>query len=425
MIYRPRLWLILAVASRVTSTTSSTFIVPHLSNGADDAPALRAALPAVRNGTYSRILFEKGTTYQLLTPVDFGTLNGVEIALEGNVSLPNSIPDVQNVVGNSSFPGAWFVLSGTNITFRGSTDKEWGWINAFGQQWWDAQNQTNRPHGFKFDVDNFLLSDMKLWKPVAWCFSLGGNNVRVMNTVIEAGSTSDAFPFNTDGFDVSGTNVYLENTHIVNGDDCITIENGATNVHAKNSYCEGGHGLSIGSLGKNGQVANVSNILFENALMVNELYAARFKSWSGGKGAAQNVTWKNVVFQNVPFPIYVTQNYWDQELGPKPPSQANSTNTAVENFTWDNFVGTIRDRPFIEGSCVTDPCWYAVPNATGKEVIIFDVAAGTESNLLARNIFPRTETGAPPAVLCDPSAVAGDVGFVCQDGRFVPTRIGK
>jgi polygalacturonase len=49
---------------------------------------------------------------------------------------------------------------------------------------------------------------------------------------------------------------------------------------------EGGHGLSIGSLGSGGSVANVSNILFENAVMVNELYAARFKSWAGGKGAA-------------------------------------------------------------------------------------------------------------------------------------------
>lgn len=49
---------------------------------------------------------------------------------------------------------------------------------------------------------------------------------------------------------------------------------------------EGGHGLSIGSLGKAGSVANVSNILFENAVMVNSLYGARFKSWSGGKGIA-------------------------------------------------------------------------------------------------------------------------------------------
>lgn len=60
----------------------------------------------------------------------------------------------------------------------------------------------------------------------------------------------------------------------------------------------------------------------------------------------------------------------------------------------------------MEGSCVTDPCWYAVPNATGKEVIIFDVAAGTEENLLAKRITARTDTGAPVAVLCDPFAVS-------------------
>jgi len=407
-----------------TVALAGTFIVPHTSSSADDTLALLAALPAIQNGTYDRVLFEKGTTYQLLTPVNFGSLKDVEIAIEGNISLPNSMTNVQSIVGNSSFPGAWFVLSGSNVTFRGSTDPKSGWIDAFGQQWWDAQNQTNRPHGFKFTVNDFTLSDIKLWKPIAWCFSLGGNNVKVMNTRIEAGSDSTAFPFNTDGFDVSGTNVYIENTHIVNGDDCITINNGATNVHAKNSYCEGGHGLSIGSLGSGGSVANVSNILFEDAVMNNELYAARFKSWAGGKGAAQNITWKNVIFNNVPFPIYVTQNYFDQEVSSPPPTGGNSTNTAVIDFTWENFTGTIRDAPFVEGSCVTDPCWYAVPNATGKEVIIFDVSAGTEKNLLAKNILARTETGASVAVMCNSSVVTEDVGFVCQDGKYVPTKAG-
>jgi hypothetical protein len=29
----------------------------------------------------------------------------------------------------------------------------------------------------------------------------------------------------------------------------------------RDTYCEGGHGLSIGSLGKDGQVADVQNVL--------------------------------------------------------------------------------------------------------------------------------------------------------------------
>jgi len=85
----------------------------------------------------------------------------------------------------------------------------------------------------------------------------------------------------------------------------------------------------------------------------------------------------------------------------------------------------VRDVPFVEGSCVTDPCWYAVPNATGKEVIIFDVSPGTDENLLARHVIARTETGAPVAVMCNSSAVSGDVGFVCQDGKFIATKAGR
>src|ERR1700749_5188288 len=99
-----RLYLLcfcLAVGTSAASiSTSLTFVVPHLSTGADDTPALLAALPSIQNGTYDRVLFEKGVTYHLLTPVNFGTLNNVQIALEGNISLPDSIASVQDIVAS-------------------------------------------------------------------------------------------------------------------------------------------------------------------------------------------------------------------------------------------------------------------------------------------------------------------------------------
>jgi polygalacturonase len=82
------------------------------------------------------------------------------------------------------------------------------------------------------------------------------------------------------GFSAGGTNLLLEDNYIVNGDDCLTVGSGAKNIHFRyeqfinayiirrtnvyysNSYCEGGHGLSIGSLGKGGQVADVENVLW-------------------------------------------------------------------------------------------------------------------------------------------------------------------
>lgn len=55
--------------------------------------------------------------------------------------------------------------------------------------------------------------------------------------------------------------------------------------------------------------------------MKNQLYGARFKSWAGASGLAKNITWRNIILENVPFPIYVTQNYWDQNVAFNIPMQ--------------------------------------------------------------------------------------------------------
>ncbi|KAG7100209.1 hypothetical protein E1B28_001984 [Marasmius oreades] len=409
-----------------------TFIVPH--HGGDDTPGLTAALANANLTSNTTILFQKGITYNIFTPVTFPVLQNVEVRIEGNLTLPEDISTVQGIVGGSSFPGAWFTFTGgTNVTLRGSTNPHWGWVDAHGQAWWDANNQVNRPHGWRFSkIDGGVIRDMKLWKPVAWNFATSGsNNIHAFNNKIIAVSDTESFPFNTcflflcrDGFSAGGTNMLFENNHIENGDDCLTVGSGSKNIHFRNSYCSGGHGLSIGSLGKGGSVADVQDVLIENIVMEKSLYAARFKSWTGGNGLARNITWRNIHFRDVPFPIYVTQNYWDQGVGPKPnTSESAINNTHIQDFMFENFSGTIKDVPYVEGSCVTDPCWYAVANATGKEVIIFDLYPKTATNIVAKNVHAVTETGAEVAAMCDPTTITGNVGFRCQNGPFKPNRV--
>ena len=73
---------------------------------------------------------------------------------------------------------------GNNVTLRGSTDPKWGWVDGHGQaasilvisklksliidpvaQWWDANQQVNRPHGWAFSkIKNGVIRDMKIWK---------------------------------------------------------------------------------------------------------------------------------------------------------------------------------------------------------------------------------------------------------------------
>jgi len=47
--------------------------------------------------------------------------------------------------------------------------------------------------------------------------------------------------------------------------------------------------------------------------------------------------------KDVPFPIFVTQNYWDQNLGPKPdpPADGVVNNTHIQDILFENFAGTI------------------------------------------------------------------------------------
>ncbi|KAG1742701.1 glycoside hydrolase family 28 protein [Suillus paluster] len=413
------------LAYAAVASAWSTFVVPH-TEGADDTPALMAAVSNYASD--ASIVFGSNTIYNVWSPITFPPLKNVEVVISGNLSYSTSIETVQGHVAAANYPGAWISFTGgNNVTLRGNTDPDWGWVDGHGQQWWDIMQQTNRPHGWLFgDVTNGVIRDMKIYKPVAWNFNLkGSTNVHIFNNTILAGSDK-AFDQTicSDGFSTAGTNVLFEHNYVVNGDDCLAVANGAKNITWRDSYCEGSHGLSVGSLGAGGQVSSVENVLFENTIMNRTLYAARFKSWTGGKGAAINVTWKNITFIDVMFPIYVTQNYWDQSSGTRPKSSSVSE-THIENFLFENFVGVINNAPgYVEGSCVTDPCWYYVPGATGKEVVIFDLYTDTATNIVTKNLVARTLTGAPVAAMCNSSTISSDVGFECRDGPYVPTRAG-
>lgn len=402
----------------------STFVVPHTKD-ADDTLALMAAIPNYTSD--ASIVFEADTTYNIWSPITFPPFTNVEVVISGNLTYPTSIKTVQGHVATASYSGAWFSFTGgNNVTLRGNTDPDWGWVNGHGQQWWDIMQQTNRPSGWLFkNITNGIIRDMKIYKPIAWNFgTIGSSNMHIFNNIILANSENASFPFNTDGFSAGGTNFLFENNHVVNGDDCLAVSSGAKNVTWRDSYCEGSHGLSVGSLGAGGQVASVENVLFENTIMNRTLYAARFKSWTGGNGAAINITWKNITFIDVMLPIFVTQNYQDQSGGPYP-SSSSVNETRIENFLFDNFVGVINDTPgYVEGSCITDPCWYHVSGATGKEGVIFDLYPKTATNIVVKNLVAHTLSGAPVAAMCNSSTISNDVGFVCSDGPYVPTQVG-
>ncbi|KAJ7160702.1 putative endopolygalacturonase, partial [Mycena filopes] len=368
----------------------------------------------------------------------------VVIHLNGNLLLPNNITKVQheiNITTNqpSTYATPWFYFHGSNVELIGSTDFEWGRFYGFGQHWWDLGNRTLRPQLATFNVTNGLLRNLKIIKPVAWGWNLPGVNLRVENHYVDAkpdnGTRSDtvSFPFNTDGerrawINISGQNITVDGYYGHNGDDCISVINGARNVFATNGFCGfSSHGLSIGSLGSKGSFQTVQGVVFKNWTMDGAVYGARFKSWTGGAGFADNVTWEDITLVNVSTAIFLTQNYFDQSLGP-PPNTTSNSSTHISNFKYNNFKGSLNAN-WTDGTCITPVCWNFVPGGDATQSIIFDLYPGTAQNISVgkMNVHPFEKPASATTVICDPSTlVPGEqlrLGFNCTRGPYVATRI--
>ncbi|KAJ5711673.1 exopolygalacturonase C [Penicillium malachiteum] len=426
--------------STTASERTHRCVIPSSNGTASDSPAISRAF--AKCATDSVIVFQEGVDYNVFTPISATNLSNVEIQMNGNLHLPQDITTVQTIVNGTSGTlysdgEYWFTFKGPRIDYAGSSNVNDGWIYSYGQAWWDA-NPTNgtgldsRPHLMSFDTTDGSLKYFKSRKPIAWNVQLQGDNITVSHTFIDAESTG-SFPFNTDGFDVTATNVHISDSVIYNGDDAIAVQSGSHNVvFERNTIGYQSHGMSIGSLGEDqSDYANVSNIHFEDVTVIDAVYASRFKSWSGGQGIAKNITWKNIRVYNVTFPIFVTQSYTNQgssetQLGDgSTTDRPNNASVMMQDFTWSDFTGSINSWRPGDGSCVTDPCWYndGLPNLKHTESIIIECNTNSScKDFTLNNIEVIPQTLAEPTVICinATSALNPDLGFTCRNGTYLP-----
>ncbi|ROW07294.1 hypothetical protein VMCG_03698 [Cytospora schulzeri] len=431
MLFSALLFILLAKGA-LASNVTTTCVVPsnyETSSGtASDSDAIAAAFAECSENAI--IEFSEGVDYNVFEPIKVTNLSNVVISLKGNWNLPQNISYVQDLVDASGGTLYWFTFKGSNIQFVGTPNITTGWIKSYGQAWWDA-NPVNssgtalRPHLMSFNIENSVIQHFKSLKPIAWNVKLEGTNITVSDTIIDATSSTGSFPFNTDGFDVGGTDITFLNSVIYNGDDAIAVGSESHNI-----LFSGGtigyqtHGMSIGSLGKDPtDFANVTNVRFEDITVVNGVYAARFKSWLGGQGLVKNITWSNVKVYNVTFPIYVTQTYYNQDSA----LIGVATNQSVQmaDFTWEDFTGTINSFSPGDGSCVSDPCWYNVglPNLQHTESIIIECSTTAScQNFVLKNIEVFPQTLEPPTIICIDAteSLNPDLGTYCRNGTFIP-----
>ncbi|TYK15613.1 polygalacturonase [Cucumis melo var. makuwa] len=146
---------------------------------------------------------------------------------------------------------------------------------------------------------------------------------------------------NTDGIHLQNSkDVLIYSSTLSCGDDCISIQTGCSNVYIHNVNCGPGHGISIGSLGKDNTKACVSNITVRDVIMHNTMNGVRIKTWQGGLGFVQGVLFSNIQVSEVKIPIVIDQFYCD-----KAKCSNQTSAVALSGINYERIRGTYTVKP--------------------------------------------------------------------------------
>ncbi|KAH9666650.1 polygalacturonase ADPG1 [Citrus sinensis] len=209
-----------------------------------------------------------------------------------------------------------------------------GTIDGRGKAWWDISCKINKKEGcvklaptvLKFDrCNNLRMNNMNfINSPQTHVTVMGCIGVEFGFLSIQAPGTSP----NTDGIHIqASSNVYIHNAHISNGDDCISIGDNTSNINITQVDCGPGHGVSIGSLGKDGGEV--------------------------GKGTVKHIVFSNLNFTDVENPIIIDQHYCDVADSCK----ETDTGVHIDDALYAQSFGTSKTEVAINLNCSSSsPC---------------------------------------------------------------------
>ncbi|CAK7336966.1 unnamed protein product [Dovyalis caffra] len=247
-----------------------------------------------------------GNTFLLKSVTFFGPCMSKtpHLLIEGTIIAPNSFnswddDDFDTWIGFKSVDG--LIVDGG------------GRFDGRGEPWWKAcyvnDNACSKRHrALHFNKCNGLqLSNLKHVNSQKSHISINGcDDVNISNLQIIAPDNSP----NTDGIDISESHrVNVQNSFIGTGDDCIAINGFCSQINVTGVNCGPGHGISIGSLGKDGAYETVEEVHVKNCKLVGTQNGVRIKTWEGGSGYVRKITFEDITLVNSRNPIIIDQQY--------------------------------------------------------------------------------------------------------------------
>ncbi|XP_024011066.1 probable polygalacturonase At3g15720 [Eutrema salsugineum] len=307
----------------------------------DDSKAFVDAWKAVcgNGGNNKTLLIPSDNTF-LLQPIVFqGPCKSpsVQVQFNGNIVAPKSKAEWSDYK-NLSWVGFKDIIG---LTVTGS-----GTINGRGSSFWKPKlPASKRPSQLHFRKCNNLhingitsVNSPKNHISINQCKNVEISNIRLI--------APDESP-NTDGINLSiSSDVNIFDTVIETGDDCVALNNGSVNINITRMTCGPGHGISVGSLGRDGEESMVENVQVTDCTFNRSDNGARIKTWPNGKGYARNIVFKGINLIETKNPIIIDQNYVD-----KGRLDVEESAVAISNITFADIHGTSKRDEIVKIDC--------------------------------------------------------------------------
>ncbi|KAJ4361595.1 hypothetical protein N0V95_001756 [Ascochyta clinopodiicola] len=250
---------------------------------------------------------------------------------------------------DSNYP--FIKVGGTNVEV---TAAEGAILDGNGQSWWDglgSNGGVKKPNHF-IELTKVLgkssVHDIYIQNYPVHCFSVSNSagldiyHITLNNSAGYApNARSNGLPasHNSDGFDFASTNdTNLRDSVVINQDDCVAITSG-NNIIVNNMYCNGSHGLSIGSVGGKSN-NNVTNMVFSNSIVLNAENGARIKTNENTTGFINNILFENIRVENISiYGIDIQQDYLNGG-----PTGNPTAGVSISDITIRNVTGTATDE---------------------------------------------------------------------------------
>jgi len=294
------------------------------------ASLVSVAVAVPRNSTASRTDTAKRATCTVNSVASAADLSDCTSVLITGFTVPSG-----ETVTISAASGASVIMSGDivfskttsagplitfdtdNINFNGGDHN----INGNGALYWDGQGTNGgvaKPHPFvKFKGSGTCtFQDVTVLNSPAQAISVGTDGTAIIESVTVDNSAGNAggLGANTDGFDISASDVTVSKCTVNNQDDCVAINSGSGLV-IEDSTCIGSHGISIGSIASD---KTVSNVKIARNTITGGLYGLRIKVDADATDASvSGVTYEaNTISGISDYGVLITQSYPDEDGTP-------------------------------------------------------------------------------------------------------------